>query len=1175
MIKRFLFFVLVISVSGWVYGNQYKSSAVGSWNATASWQISTDGGSTFSAAGSVPGTLATDTVFIRDGDTITINQSAKIAALTIGAGATGGLKFENVTTVRVLEVTGDFVMNAGSSFAHGISVTVIHQFILGGNFTINNAAKLALYSASTRGVAFIFNKSASGDQTISANGTPATFDFGFLKIRRANDADRVLASCNMNIKGGNTGLVITKGIFEISAGTLILPSAVTGAGANWNADSTGTFKVSGSAKVYFTSGIAGSSSGQLGTIIINTSDTVTLGYNTTAQGAVKLDNANIFNMQGGTLNVNGRFVTSSGTSTISGGQINIDPQNRGTAGSVSLAATQNPFEVSSSGTLNMSGGTVCVVNPDSGSGSGLEVKISGALNMTGGTISLGNGVASKSGSADGFEIYFSSGKVPYNLTINNPSGTNRHVVCTNHTTYNSFSIGNNLNIIAGELRTTAPDGRPANLTIGGNWTNNGTYTSHDSSLVTFNGKAAQAIGGSSPTTFGRLSINDSSAVVTIGTPTTIKLTGLVYPNATLAIGATLTNNGTTTINGNFQINDGGWATGNGFVYNSTGVLIFNNASSQYGINGDAYWPDASGPRTVTVQGAGGISLNVPRTVVSLVQASAGISNGNNLTVYGTFKLNGGGYISGTPTYGSASTLIYNTGGTYGRYDEWNNTDPANVQLSNNTTLNYPNGSHIAARSLTGNLTIDAGSALWMDYDSPNPGVSALSVGGNLTLNGQMSLGNQPGGDLNIGGNLTITGSLYPQSRAVTLNGTAAQTITGSTSFDYLTINNPAGVVLASDEKINSALTLTSGLLDVGSHTLLLANAAGIAGTPTAANMIVGTAGSGKVKKLMNTSAPHSFTFPVGDNSGTAEYSPVTYTLNSGTFTTDTVVVMVANAKHADNSESTNYLNRYWSIANSGVTNPNYTAVFTYVPADVAGTEATLSGALWNGAGWVNLGAVNTSAHTFTASNQTVFGDFTAMIIASSGSVAVTVIPQGFYNDGDFLNSRDTITVLLAGSSSPYAVVDSARAILDSLTFTATAALSSAASGSYYLVIKHRNSIETWSAAPISFSQGSTTAYDFTSAVSQAYGNNLVAVGSVPRYAMYSGDVNQDGYVDPLDLSMVDQASFNYEAGAALATDINGDQFVDPLDLSICDQNSFNYVGIKTPVSGRVRLHHTK
>jgi hypothetical protein len=64
--------------------------------------------------------------------------------------------------------------------------------------------------------------------------------------------------------------------------------------------------------------------------------------------------------------------------------------------------------------------------------------------------------------------------------------------------------------------------------------------------------------------------------------------------------------------------------------------------------------------------------------------------------------------------------------------------------------------------------------------------------------------------------------------------------------------------------------------------------------------------------------------------------------------------------------------------------------------------------------------------------------------------------------------------------------------------------------------------------------------------------------------MLSGDCNQDGYVDPLDLSMVDQDSFNYVAASGVQTDVNGDQFVDPLDLSIVDQNSFNYVGIQKP-----------
>ena len=110
------------------------------------------------------------------------------------------------------------------------------------------------------------------------------------------------------------------------------------------------------------------------------------------------------------------------------------------------------------------------------------------------------------------------------------------------------------------------------------------------------------------------------------------------------------------------------------------------------------------------------------------------------------------------------------GTTYSRYVEWNATSgpgyPHSVQLSNNTTLNYPNGS-TAAQSLSGSLTIDAGSALYMDYGSPglnNP----LTVAGDVTLAGALSLGDAVGGDLNLGGNwINNGGTFITNSRAAT------------------------------------------------------------------------------------------------------------------------------------------------------------------------------------------------------------------------------------------------------------------------------------------------------------------------------------------------------------------------------------------------------------------------
>ena len=165
---------------------------------------------------------------------------------------------------------------------------------------------------------------------------------------------------------------------------------------------------------------------------------------------------------------------------------------------------------------------------------------------------------------------------------------------------------------------------------------------------------------------------------------------------------------------------------------------------------------------------------------------------------------------------------------------------------------------------------------------------------------------------------------------------------------------------------------------------------------------------------------------------------------------------------------------------------------------------------------------------------------------------------------------------MANGTTPYAFVDSASVLLDSLSFSTTATFGSAANGNYYLVVKHRNCVETWSASTIAFAKGSTISYDFTDAQTKAYGSNLIQVSDSPvRWAMFGGDVNQDGYVDPLDLALIDVDSYNYVSGRGLATDINGDGYVDPLDMAIADANSYNYAGVSKPTSARTMNRQTR
>jgi len=66
-----------------------------------------------------------------------------------------------------------------------------------------------------------------------------------------------------------------------------------------------------------------------------------------------------------------------------------------------------------------------------------------------------------------------------------------------------------------------------------------------------------------------------------------------------------------------------------------------------------------------------------------------------------------------------------------------------------------------------------------------------------------------------------------------------------------------------------------------------------------------------------------------------------------------------------------------------------------------------------------------------------------------------------------------------------------------------------------------------------------------------------------RFAIFSGDVNQDGTVDATDLSRVDNDAFNSLSGYVNA-DVTGDDFVDAQDVSIVDNNAFNSVSEVTP-----------
>lgn len=171
--------------------------------------------------------------------------------------------------------------------------------------------------------------------------------------------------------------------------------------------------------------------------------------------------------------------------------------------------------------------------------------------------------------------------------------------------------------------------------------------------------------------------------------------------------------------------------------------------------------------------------------------------------------------------------------------------------------------------------------------------------------------------------------------------------------------------------------------------------------------------------------------------------------------------------------------------------------------------------------------------------------------------------QGFYdNNVNSMRIKDTSRVYLRSYVSPYPLIDSSKTVIDSLNFSGLCFFNNAPTGTYYIVVKHRNGIETWSKNNgENLVKGQLINYDFTNDSSKAYGSNQIKKGSL--YCLYNGDTDQDGIIDASDVSMIDNDALNGTSGYVV-TDLTGDNYVDSDDQSVVDNNSLTSVSVINP-----------
>jgi len=200
---------------------------------------------------------------------------------------------------------------------------------------------------------------------------------------------------------------------------------------------------------------------------------------------------------------------------------------------------------------------------------------------------------------------------------------------------------------------------------------------------------------------------------------------------------------------------------------------------------------------------------------------------------------------------------------------------------------------------------------------------------------------------------------------------------------------------------------------------------------------------------------------------------------------------------------------------------------------------------------------------------------TQLLCLNPGVLNLRLFIEGFYLGGGQMQSVlynnfpldyssddcDSITVELHASTAPYDVVASVKTLLLTNGSTIASFPFSLNIDAYYIAIRHRNSLETWSRDPL-FCNCTLMHQDFTDNYTKAYDDfantGFHAMKEMPdgKWAFYSGDIDpdHDGGVNLFDIpelsnELNDPFPFGYLLG-----DLDGDGGTTLFDIPFLSNN---------------------
>lgn len=563
------------------------------------------------------------------------------------------------------------------------------------------------------------------------------------------------------------------------------------------------------------------------------------------------------------------------------------------------------------------------------------------------------------------------------------------------------------------------------LDVYGNWNTNGGDISATSGTITLLG-FAKTISGTVPADFPAIRLNPGASYTMNNSNSFSSLTlvrGSSPSSLSLSSGISLSVAGDAVVN---QLSSGSGT--NNLTIGSASVVINGNLTIGSGSSNSNRIARVS-LTTGTLTIGGNLTFNTPTTSCAVLDLSGGASTVN---LAGSFTRT----TTGTLTPGTQSTFNYNGSGASQTVLFGTGISYSNLHLNNTNPSGAVLGAAISATNVTGNVLIQSGMLANGGFSVAGNSARQFSVGAGCMYRLSSATSMPSGfGTLLIGSNSTvefsgsssqtiaalnyanltssgsgartfassgtigISGSFTPGTNTYTTTGSTINfngsnqiipEITAANGYNNVSVSQTSGAgILSGNVRIGGTLSLVSGNLNVGAGNLILAGSAAVSGSPFSSSKMIVADGGGEVRKIFTANG--SYLFPLGDNSGTAEYSPVTVNFSSGTYGTGAYVsAKVINQKHPQNTNANNYLNRYWTIGTSGITNPNYSVTSTYVSDDIIGSDNSIFMARYSGSlPWIFYSAANTSAKTLTASSLSVTGssDYSGI---SSNAIAVSI-----------------------------------------------------------------------------------------------------------------------------------------------------------------------------------------